>query len=45
MWHESNEGITMAVESYFHELFESANPSNMDNVLNLVDRVVTPKMN
>ena len=45
MWHESDEGIAMATESYFHELFKLTNPSDMDNVLNSVDRVVTPKMN
>ncbi|KAK9984458.1 hypothetical protein SO802_033983 [Lithocarpus litseifolius] len=45
VWHESEEGIARAAESYFHELFTSANPSDMNNVLNSVDRVVTPETN
>ena len=45
MWHESEEGIARAAESYFHELFKSAYPSDMNNVLNSVDRMVTPEMN
>ena len=32
-------------ESYFQNLFSSANPSNMESVLETVDRVVTPDMN
>ena len=45
MWHEFNEGITRATESYFYELFKSKNPSDMNNVLNLMERVVTLEMN
>ena len=45
MWHESEEGIARAAKSYFHELFKLANPSDMNNVLNSVERVVTLEMN
>ena len=45
VWQESKEGIARAAENYFHELFKSANPSDMNNVLNSMERVVTPKMN
>ena len=45
VWWESDVGITTAAEKYFQDLFTTTNPSNMDNVLNVVDRVVTPDMN
>ena len=32
-------------KKYFQDLFTTANPSNMDSVLNAVDRVITPDMN
>ena len=32
-------------DRYFQDLFTTTNPSNMDKVLNVVDRVVTPDMN
>ena len=32
-------------ERYFLDLFTTTNPSNMDTVLNLVDKVVTADMN
>ena len=32
-------------KKYFQDLFTTANPSNMDSVLNSVDRVITPNMN
>ena len=35
--------IALAAENYFQELFTSASPSEMDTILSLVDRVVTPK--
>ena len=37
--------IARVAESYFQNLFSSANPSNMEFVLETVDRVVTPDMN
>ena len=45
VWWESDVGITTAAEKYFQDLFTTTNPSNMDNVLNVADRVVTPDMN
>ena len=44
-WWESNIGIATVAEKYFQDLFTTTNPSNMDNVLNAVDRVVTPDKN
>ena len=32
-------------EAYFQNLFTSTNPTNLEPVLDLVDRVVTPYMN
>ena len=32
-------------KKYFQDLFTTANPSNMDSVLNAVDRVISPNMN
>ena len=45
MWWESEEGIATVTEKYFQDLFTTTNPSNMDSVLNVVDRVVTLDMN
>ena len=45
VWRQSNEGIAIVVERYFLDLFTTTNPSNMDTVLNSVDKVVTPDMN
>ena len=45
VWPESEKGIARATKSYFHELFKSTNPSDMNNVLNSVDKVVTPELN
>ena len=45
MWQETDGGITLAAENYFHELFTLTIPSEMDQVLSSVDRVVTPEMN
>lgn len=45
VWWQSDEGIAIVAERYFQELFTTTNPSNMDSVLNAVDRMVTPDMN
>ena len=45
VWWEFDVGIATVAEKYFQDLFTTTNPSNMDNVLNAVDRVVTPNMN
>ena len=45
MWQEIDGGIALVAENYFQELFTSAIPSEMDQVLSSVDRVVTPEMN
>ena len=45
VWWEFDVGIATVAEKYFQDLFTTTNPSNMDNVLNAVDRVVTPDMN
>ena len=42
---DSEGGIATVGEKYFQDLFTTANPSNMDSVLNVVDRVDTPNMN
>ena len=45
VWWEFEEGIATVAEKYFKDLFTTTNPSNMDSVLNVVDRVDTPNMN
>ena len=45
VWKQSDEGIATMADRYFQDLFTTTNPSNMDKVLNVVDRVVTPDMN
>ena len=44
-WCNTDDGIANAVEQYFQALFTSAQPSNMETVLDLVERLVTPDMN
>lgn len=44
-WCTSDNEIARVAESYFQNLFSSANLSNMEFVLEAVDRVVTPNMN
>ena len=44
-WCTSDNEIARVAESYFQNLFSSANTSNMESVLETVDRVVTPDMN
>ena len=45
VWQETDGGIALVAENYFQQLFTSAIPSEMDQVLSLVDRVVTLEMN
>lgn len=44
-WCTLDNEIARVAESYFQNLFSSANLSNMEFVLEAVDRVVTPDMN
>ena len=41
----SDEQIAQVAESYFQELFSTAQPQNMESVLQAVQRKVTPHMN
>lgn len=45
LWSTSEEATARVAENYFKDLFTSSNPRNMGPVLDVVDRVVTPKMN
>ena len=45
VWWEFDVGIATVAEKHFQDLFTTTNPSNMDSVLNAVDRMVTPNMN
>lgn len=45
VWGTTEESIANTAESYFQQLFTSANPANVDIVLDLVDSLVTPTMN
>ena len=46
-WHSRKDGITTIAKDYYKNIFTSTNPNrkNMDRVLNLVDKLVTPAMN
>ena len=45
VWGTTEESIANTAESYFHQLFTSTNPANVDTVLDSVDNLVTPTMN
>ena len=44
-WCTSDEQIAQVAESYFQELFSATQPQNMESLLQLVQRKVTPHMN
>ena len=44
-WCTFDEQIAQVAESYFQELFSTAQPQNMESVLQAVQRKVTPHMN
>ncbi|KAK9988296.1 hypothetical protein SO802_028535 [Lithocarpus litseifolius] len=44
-WCNTNDGIANAAEQFFQALFTSAQPRNIENVLDPVERLVTPDMN
>ena len=44
-WCTSELEIDRVAKSYFQNLFTSSNPTNLEEVLDLVDTVVTPDMN
>lgn len=44
-WCKAEDDVARIAENYFKNLFTSATPTNLDLVLDSVDRVVTPDMN
>ena len=46
-WHSTEDGIATIAKDYYKNIFTSINPNrkNMDRVLYLVDKLVTPAMN
>lgn len=44
-WCTSESDIARVAESYFQNLFTTSQPSNLELVIDLVDKVVTPTMN
>lgn len=44
-WCKVEDDVVRIAENYFKNLFTSATPTNLDLVLDSVDRVVTPNMN
>ncbi|KAL0011089.1 hypothetical protein SO802_006197 [Lithocarpus litseifolius] len=44
-WKTSEDQISQVAENYFHDLFTSENPTDLDNVLDVVEKWFTTKMN
>ena len=44
-WKTSEDQISLVAENYFHDLFTSENPRNMESVLDVVEKWVTTEMN
>ena len=43
-WHIDSDRIAKIAKDYYRQLFTSSNPTNMEGVLDVVDRVVTDEM-
>ena len=44
-WCTSESDIDRVAKSYFQKFFTLSNPTNLEGVLDSVDKVVTPNMN
>ena len=44
-WSTSEDQITQVAEKYFHDLFTSENPTDMESVLDVVEKRFTTEMN